>query len=469
MKKKVIPFILSLTMLTTSVTSVFASDTQVNVNTSLETLAENEINTSEELSLELETKENLSLKKSSKSVAQERIKADLPEERIEFNPNARISGAHSPNTAFYIPQGLLNQNLSDTIGSQQNWYYFDTSEKSKISITLQMPQNSEYDLVLYKFNDGYLELVSLSQYYGTYEHLSYVAEAGTYFLGIMPYVPADNQEFLFRIDTTTKYDENEPDDNIWFAKEYTNTINQSQTIDNILDEDFFKLNVTTNENTYIGLSDITTEKYGVNIYDTNLNVIGNFIGDNKYRVANLPKGSYYIQVSSFDGKFNPNKNYKLNVGTIGSNEYIKTSIKGDIIKYSTAGISINNMSVSPYWNYEFRSLGYPYYTRKIEITPLKNSTVAPKFFPYELQVGTFSGKADSSSNAILVPITNIYAFRYFYQSGIGMTPYAEHLDITENKGYVDIVIDANTGKIIDSSLNTAYTDYDDFRRCFRGV
>ena len=341
----------------------FANDTEAISNVSNDTFKKASLETEylssgdtpNNLSVELDNKKDIKLNDSTEKFNEESIKLDLPEERIDFNPQSRISGAHTPNTAFYIPENLLNKTLSDTIGSEQNWYYFETTEKSKISLTLQMPKNSEYDLLLYKYNNGNLDLVSFSQYYGTSEHLSYIAEQGIYFFGIIPYTSVNNEEFLFRIDTITNYDENEPDDNIWFAKEYANDISKSQTIDNSFDEDFFKLNITKNGKTYINLSNISTEKYGVYIYDEKLNIIGSFLGDNKPRIQQFPLGTYYIKVQSYDGKFNPNKEYKLNASTVNSDDLVAISVKGDIISYNNSQISINGKVVPLTWKYEYTS------------------------------------------------------------------------------------------------------------------
>ena len=188
MKRKILPIILSIITTASTITPAFANNNEnipnisnVSINTFKDANIENEESLSKDLETELYEQKSLQIKNSVQSFSEERIEVKLPEERIEFNPNARISGAHTPDTAFYLPENLLNQNLSDTIGAEQNWYYFQTTENSKVSLTLQMPQGSEYDLALYKYNDGYLDLVSVSQYYGTYEHLSYVDEPGIYF------------------------------------------------------------------------------------------------------------------------------------------------------------------------------------------------------------------------------------------------------------------------------------------------
>lgn len=471
MKRKILPIILSIITTASTITPAFANNNEnipnisnVSINTFKDANIENEESLSKDLETELDEQKSLQIKNSVQSFSEERIEVKLPEERIEFNPNARISGAHTPDTAFYLPENLLNQNLSDTIGAEQNWYYFQTTENSKVSLTLQMPQGSEYDLALYKYNDGYLDLVSVSQYYGTYEHLSYVDEPGIYFFGIIPYTPANNEEFIFRVDTTTNYDENEPDDNIWFAKEYTNNILAEQTIDNPYDEDFFKLNINRGGNTYISLGNIATEKYSVYIYDENLNVIGSFLGDNKLRKVSLPEGNYYLRVSSYDGNFNPDKKYKLIVNTVDSYEKVATSIKGDIIRYDTSSISVNGKSVPLTWEYEFKSPGYPYYSIVQRMKELYSGP--PQKLGTNIKVGTFHGKGNGNTdNAIMIPITNVYLFQFFYATGGGTN--TQHTDITEDKGYLLAIIDADSGKIIETSANMLYSSLDEFKRFFK--
>lgn len=320
-----------------------------------------------------------------------------------------------------------------------------------------MPQNSEYDLRLYKYNAGTLELVSFSEYYGTYEHLSYIA--------ILPFSPVDNGTFSFVLDSITNYDQSEPDDNIWFAKQYANNINVEQTLDNVFDEDFFKLDITQEGRTFIrlrGISPIDSNQYYIGIYDKNLNLIrDNFPLDAYYKI---PLGTYYVRVKNTNASFDSPKKYKLNINTVINGDFFKFSAKGDSIVFNDRKISINGKNVPIYWEYNFQSIGYPYYRRVHEMKPLLDNSADPIIG--SVRVGTFSGRgASHTDNAIAITISNVYIFSYLYKVpglGTGTT----HEDVRPPYG-VMAIIDANTGKILDVDVNTAYSGPEDFESFFK--
>ena len=90
----------------------------------------------------------------------------------------------------------------------------------------------------------------------------------------------------------------------------------------------------------------------------------------------------------------------------------------------------------------------------------------PQKLGTDIRIGTFKGREGAvTDNAIMIPITNVYLFYYYYETGI--TPSTEHRDLTENIGYLSAVIDANTGIIIDINLNVLYDDQYEFENCFK--
>lgn len=469
MKKTFLSITLSSVIAISSITSVFANNND-NIENQLEIVSnfseENNVGVYEEQKFEESEKEDTSLKlKNTIEIDKEdNIKVELQKEKVEFSNNSRIAGSHTPNDAFYLPQHLFNKKLNDTIGREQNWYYFDINENSKISLTLQMPQNSEYDLRLYKYNAGTLELVSFSEYYGTYEHLSYIAEPGIYYFAILPFSPVNNGTFSFVLDSITNYDQSEPDDNIWFAKQYANNINVEQTLDNVFDEDFFKLDITQEGRTFIrlrGISPIDSNEYSIGIYDKNLNLIrDNFPLDTYYKI---PLGTYYVRVKNTNTSFDSPKKYSLNINTVLNGDFFKYSAKGDSIVFNDRKISINGKTVPIYWEYNFQSIGYPYYRRVHRIKPLLDNSADPLIC--SLEVGTFSGRGDShTDNAIFISLSNVYVFSYFYKvPGIGTN--TKHKDYRYPAGF-SAVIDANTGKILDASINTAYSGPEEFKGFF---
>ena len=90
----------------------------------------------------------------------------------------------------------------------------------------------------------------------------------------------------------------------------------------------------------------------------------------------------------------------------------------------------------------------------------------PQKLGTNIKVGTFHGKGNGNTdNAIMIPITNVYLFQFFYATGGGTN--TQHTDITEDKGYLLAIIDADSGKIIETSANMLYSSLDEFKRFFK--
>lgn len=172
---------------------------------------------SEKLNIETiveETRTEYNLNESPKNVAETLV------ENVEIpNEKTRVSGCHTPNTAFYLSSSNLNAYLGDTANELQNWYYFYTNPSDKINVFLQDTSTGDYDLYLYKYyEDGSLSLVAYSENTGQNENLSYIgddSDTGYYWLLINPYVSATPSEtYVFRVDTSSSYDSFEPNESI---------------------------------------------------------------------------------------------------------------------------------------------------------------------------------------------------------------------------------------------------------------
>lgn len=119
---------------------------------------------------------------------------------------ARVSGCHSPSTAYYLDPSLYGYFLNDTANSLENWYYFKTNPTDELSIYLEAPSSGDYDIYLYRYyEDGTIVPVDYSENAGGDEYINYVGDedhTGFYWLRVVPYIASDipGDKYSFGVD-----------------------------------------------------------------------------------------------------------------------------------------------------------------------------------------------------------------------------------------------------------------------------
>jgi len=251
------------------------------------------------------------------SVTESSVKKDVSTEDISLTPQASRSltatddtygGNTSPDQAITISSNTITEGYIAQQG-ESRWY--KTSVSSNFKLTAYMAAGStstDYDLALYRLNstNSTLEQVSLStKGAGQYELLSYVATPGTYYISVTSYQGADtNNPFTLFTTQSDSYDQNEPDDNPWFAKDRGSVpfISQ-QNIDNALDEDWNKITLNAQSKVNLRLNNPSANgTYMLQVWNANLQSLGT-LNQNADGQIVLPAGSYYLQVmapSNFD-------------------------------------------------------------------------------------------------------------------------------------------------------------------------
>jgi hypothetical protein len=283
------------------------------------------------------------------------------------------------------------------------------------------------------------------------ENLSAVGESGYYFLRVVPETATTETDavYFFMITPITEYDACEPDDMPEFATEYTDVLNVNNSIDNLYDQDWFQLTISSGGNYIVSLSNIPDEStYNVYIYDASYDfVAGMSCSENKVGTINMSSGIYYIQVFSESG-YSTTQSYNLKVikrkDTSSKMIYTKT---GQIVELTASVLYINGSPVDMNWSYNFSGSSY---NRRQQIKT-KDSTT---FDVSVLKNGTYSGPQSVSSEDCIAVQMNNFNYIYFYRAdGAG----ANYDYINEPIEYYSwFYVDAVTGKVIDTEWNYYY-------------
>lgn len=213
--------------------------------------------------------------------------------------------------------GIIYSDLI-TENGQTKWYVFQNPDPGKLTVYLKTVSSStvDYDLHLFKLNEDTMTLIEqTSSTYGPNmnEQVAKISDGGIYYIAVDAWQGFDvNNPFAFIIQHSPIYDNNEPNDNIWQANVYTNSINLTGTIDNDFDVDWFIFSLEKESVLNTRLSNPANSTYQLDIFDANLNYLASFSENQDYNNYRFQAGTYYmrvIPVSSYDA----NTNYTLTV------------------------------------------------------------------------------------------------------------------------------------------------------------
>lgn len=222
-----------------------------------------------------------------------------------------------PNTAYLVEiDGVYGDYITEE--NQTKWYAFESSSPGKLTVFLQTVMSTviDYNLYLFKLNEDTMTLEDqvISSYpAGFNEQVAKIADEGIYYVAVSSNQGYDvNNQFLFTVKYSEVYDNNEVDDNIWTAKNYTGTVNHAGTIDNLFDEDWLTLTLTEAEalNTRLSNNASDTTDYQLDIFDASLNYLAGFTQDENFNNITFSAGTYYLRIAS-SSSFDATKNYQL--------------------------------------------------------------------------------------------------------------------------------------------------------------
>jgi hypothetical protein len=388
---------------------------------------------------------------------------------------------HTPGTAIYLDTNTV---YSDTITAegQENWYYVYVPEAGKLTLFLQTPQdpNIDYDLALFHLNESTMMLENGvgSQYGpGMFEQVSQVVQPGYYFFRINSYQGFDAENpYYFIAQFSNTNDSAEPDDNIWQAKPYVQSINVNQTLDNVYDQDWFLY--TANDDTLVSLNfdaSGATNDVTLDIFDTSFNGIGTLMEKPSKQMFRLPKGTYYMRVSSPSGavdSYTMNLDGSLKGTWVNEVSSIYKHVPNYLLYTTTANeLKVNGKTVPFKWERKYYfSWGGGYSQRTQSVSyGLGNMYGDIEFGSYS---ATYYGYIPNVFRFKVSQVSYMH-HRSYYQSGIPPIYESDFSDVTgrvtpRTTDYIDdlapelgplhLIVNADTGEVVDfdAGLNFYY-------------
>lgn len=240
--------------------------------------------------------------------------------------NAVEPSNSQPNGAYQIGFDVFYQDSISGAGVRR-WYYFELTEKKKITLYMS-PENDgtiDNDLALYRLDTttGQLTEVAKSQNNaGAYELLGYIGEAGIYFFCVAAYAGNRENLFSFTAHLSDSWDAYEGNDNLYQARLQGFNAPVRQTIDNAFDEDFSVIHVAAAGDYAVSLFDVPENcSYVLDLMDANQNILAT-IDKNTSNRRTLQVGAYILRLRT-TGTFSAEAQVSVLVTNIPSsvNEY----------------------------------------------------------------------------------------------------------------------------------------------------
>ena len=295
------------------------------------------------------------------------IKANAVLESTDEGNNTEPPNS-DPNQAYPINMDVM-YNDSITGKGKRRWYYFQLTEKKKVTAYMSPVADVtvDNDLDLYKLDttNGTLSVIAQSQNPSShYELLSYVAEPGYYFLSVAAFAGEIANQFSFMVRLSDKWDENEADDSLLQAKVQPFSTPVKHTLDNSIDQDLSIVNVSE-----AGYYTFTLEKvpdnvnYQLEILNKDMQLINSdmrnisIVSKNSSKVFYLDVNSYILRLASVDGSNDTNNECIVSVSIVDNEQPIFTPVKHSIKNNINLDLSLINTSEAG--NYSFTLMQVP--------------------------------------------------------------------------------------------------------------
>lgn len=404
----------------------------------------------------------------------------IPEEAMnvmsrQFNGVAEIGIATyadevditNTNPSYAIP--VSNNSVYQGVIESENevrWYTFTLSQKSTVTIFMQMADTMDADLYICDEN---FDIVggSASEGAGVSELAKSVLDTGTYYIAIEGYEGTGDFAFLyFQSSVDADYEIND------FASSATNvSLNSSITgvIDSPIDIDYYKLTVTKTTimrysiSSSMGYSIVYAGKSGDNaeIYAVNGDI---------YMVKMLP-GTYYFAVLSEDDQYSATSTYTINFNKIaelangGGSDIIGICEKAGIVFQSDidgTNCYVNGNPIDYSYSY-VNNLSNSAGSQSYNITIQKRNDVRVylgdgEFAPSAVYYHSSTRPAMKVSSRAALELT-FYADKDFYSIHCRCTGAYDMNNFWDETNVVQVLIDPSTGKLIDIVQFNYYYDF----------
>lgn len=347
----------------------------------------------------------------------------------------------------YATEISTNVTYTDTINQtgDVHYYLFDTTNLSKITAVVLFQDSTTFSTNLYKYTDeGSLEIAAQSPSnfpYSDSETVSAIAEGGIYVLEVIS--SEGTGDFNFRVQTSSSYSANEPNDSIYQANQYTDSMSITDTFDNGFDFDWSKLVVSKDCEYKISTSTSNCSISSFLIFNLTTGDIQSITGSQNS--VTLGKGTYYILVNGTTTDVDNSYTLKiLPASSVASS--VKANVGSDYVNYEDG--------CGPTWRFKGNSFTVTgtAYNEDGQIAPYAELTVATQT---PLNNKIYYGKGTSDEDGKFSIVVNI-------DSAIGQNVYYLPL-ATHYYDIIPVVFFNSNMDDISSNMNYlyhfSYSDY----------
>lgn len=309
----------------------------------------------------------------------------------------------------YATEISTNVTYTDTINQtgDVHYYLFDTTNLSKLTAVVLFQGDTTFSTNIYKYTDeGSLERAAQSPQnfpYSDSETLSAIAEGGVYVLEVIS--SEGTGDFNFRVQTSSSYSANEPNDSIFQANQYTDSLSTTDTFDNGFDFDWSKLVVSKDCEYKISTSTKNCSISSFQIFNLSTGNVQT-ITDSQNSVT-LGKGTYYILIQGTTTDVDNSYTLKvLPASSVASS--VKANVGSDYMSYQDG--------YGPTWRFKgtsFTATGTAY-NEDGQIAPYAEITVATQT-PLNNEVYYGTGTSDENGNfSIVVNVDSAIGQNVYY-------------------------------------------------------
>lgn len=266
----------------------------------------------------------------------------------------------NPNNAYVISNDTAWSGSIEN-ANEYRWYAFQVSETSKATAFLQMSENLDADVFIFKLNEETmgLDIVggSANDGVGNYEYFSNVLEEGIYFLAVNGYESVGTYSFMFYLSSLdVAYELN---DNAQNATTINFGTSMTGVIDTPLDYDFYKITLSQPAIIKYGMTSSDGYQFSYMGCDSDTGHLYNIAGNNGYVKALA--GTYYFAVYSDDSaNYSATSTYTVTFSKIGNMSSDSTVYLKGICEAAGIVFESNSNGTVSYVNGNLVNIDYSY-------------------------------------------------------------------------------------------------------------
>lgn len=365
-----------------------------------------------------------------------------------------------PNNAYVVTNETIMQGNISTAG-EMRWYACSLTEKSKVTILVQMVETLDADLYMFALNGSQLELIggSGTEGAGVTENYNDVLEAGVYFFAVGGYEGTGAFAFAFYQNSVDV--DYEPNDTLNDAASISFDEDVTGVIDSLYDMDYYKITVSRRTVFRYGIT--SSDGYTLKYVDKE----GEVSGINEFRkvkdLYEFMPGTYYFRISSPQGKYSAASTYSVKFTKIG---VLSSDSEADVISVCEAGKILYQTNLSGTVHY-------------VNGNPIDVNYSFYEYLPHSVGIQEYDIRIDQNKVERVIKVGALYYMRSTRPAMTvsdrpvleltleGPNCYTIHCNCTgayaantcnEDLSRVTVLIDPETGKLIDILEPNYYYD-----------